>query len=235
MDYARALGVEPEPEDYPIHIAIRPEDDREAAAVLAAANIEGPFVAFHAARGLSGPFAQASNDRALRMTRVNWPVVRFAEIGNALSDAFGLPVVLSGGDAISDVIRDIGLAMRRPNAVIAGKTSLRGLAAIYRRATVVVALDSGPMHVAAAAGAPTLGIFALRTDLPQRWGPIGRCVGMVPPSYACPRGCRKETCKTFLCYYALSPDVIATQARQLAWPEAAAPTLTPPVGEEAAS
>ena len=237
MDYARALGAQPLSSDFRIEINLRPEDESEAAAVLAGARIDGPFVAFHAARGLSGPFARLGTQRALRMTRVNWPVERFADIGDALYDEFGLPVVLTGGDPISDIIRDIGLAMRRPNAVVAGRTSLRGLAALYRRARLAVALDSGPMHIAAAVGTPTLGIFALRTDMPRRWAPIGRKVAVIPPSYACPRGCRKETCKTFQCYHALSPGLIVARARQVAAEEVVPlePAVAPTMAGEAAS
>lgn len=216
MDYVRALGIIPQEEDYRIEIPLRPEDEREADALLAETRIEGPFVALHAARGLSGPFARLGNARTLRMTRVNWPVARFAEIGDALYDAFGFPIVLTGGDTILEIIRDVGAAMRGPNQVIAGRTSVRGLAALYKRAAVVVALDSGPMHIAAAVGAPTVGIFALRSDMPQRWGPLGPRVAIVPPSYACPRGCRKETCKTFRCYHALAPAAVVARAKAVA-------------------
>jgi len=215
MDYARALGARGRAEDYRIEIQLNDADRREAEALLTEHRIDGPFVALHAARGLSGPFAGLGAARAVRMTRVRWPVRRFAEIGDALGDAFDAPVVLTGGSDVGEIVGDIGLAMRRRNAVVAGRTSLRGLAALYRRATAVVALDSGPMHVAAAVGAPTVGIFALRSDMPQRWGPIGPNTAIIGPAYPCPRWCRKETCKTFACYEALSPATIVEKARSI--------------------
>ncbi|MBV8222328.1 MAG: glycosyltransferase family 9 protein, partial [Candidatus Eremiobacteraeota bacterium] len=99
------------------------------------------------------------------------------------------------------------------HSVVAGQTTLRSLAAVLARADVVVALDSGPMHIAAAVGAPTVGIFALRTDLPMRWRPLGERVVVVEPTYPCPPWCRKETCKTFDCYRALDPSLIVAAAR----------------------
>jgi ADP-heptose:LPS heptosyltransferase len=108
--------------------------------------------------------------------------------------------------------------MTNPVFDVAGKTTMRGFAALARRALVVVALDSGPMHIAAAAGAPTVGIFALRTDLPQRWRPIGPRVAIIEPDYPCPGSCRKETCRTFACYAALSPERVVAAARQIASP-----------------
>ena len=54
----------------------------------------------------------------------------------------------------------------------AGRTSLEELTAMLARCRVVVANDSGGMHLAAAAGAPIVAVFGL-TD-PGRTGPLGR-------------------------------------------------------------
>jgi ADP-heptose:LPS heptosyltransferase len=69
-------------------------------------------------------------------------------------------------------------------------------------------MDSGPMHVAAAVGAPTVGIFALQSDEPDRWAPLGARVASVRPSYPCPPGHRKETCPDFACVRALDEERI---------------------------
>ena len=47
-------------------------------------------------------------------------------------------------------------------------------------------MDSGPMHVAAAVGAPTVGVFALRSDEPGRWAPLGPRAAAVRGTYPCP-------------------------------------------------
>ena len=72
------------------------------------------------------------------------------------------------------------------------------------------------MHIAAAVGTPTVGVFALRTDLPNRWAPLGEHVAVIEPSYPCPPWCRKETCRTFDCYRALDPIAIVAAARSVA-------------------
>ena len=66
------------------------------------------------------------------------------------------------------------------------------------------------MHVAAAAGAPTVGIFALQSDEPDRWAPLGPRTAVVRAVYPCPPGHRKETCPDFACVRHL--DVIAIAA-----------------------
>jgi ADP-heptose:LPS heptosyltransferase len=54
---------------------------------------------------------------------------------------------------------------------VSGGLSLGELCALFSRADLVVSNDSGPMHVAAALGAPTLGLFGPET--PRRYGPLG--------------------------------------------------------------
>jgi heptosyltransferase-2 len=202
MDYARALGSTPEPGDFTIDIRLRAADSARAEAVLAAVSIAEPFAVLHAARGLD-------------LDRVTWPTERFAAIGDAIAAEFDIPVVLTGSTADAPTVSRISAAMRGRNALVAGKTDLMALAALLGRAALVVALDSGPMHIAAAFGAPTVGIFALRTDLPDRWAPLGPRVAVVRPSYPCPAWHRKENCPDFACYAALSPAVVVDAARAL--------------------
>ena len=203
MDYARALSAEPVAEDYRITVVFDDSDAAQADEILSRHAPSGRFVVWHAARGM-------------RFESVQWPVHQFAAIGDALSETFDAPILLTGSPEESALIDGIADAMRRPHASIAGQTSLRALAALCARATCVVTLDSGPMHIAAAVGAPTVGIFALRTDLPQRWRPLGPRVAVIGPSFPCPRWCRKETCRTFDCYRALDPVTIAAAARAVA-------------------
>lgn len=213
MDYARALGAVPEPDDFRIDIRLRPADVERAAALLAAERVDVPYAVFHAARGLD-------------LATVRWPVERFAEIADAIGTAFGVPVLLTGSGADRPTIERIGAAMRARRVVTAGMSGLMQLSALLARASLVVALDSGPMHIAAALGAPTVGIFSLRTDLPDRWRPLGPRVAVVRPSYPCPAWHRKENCPDFACYAALLPTVVVEAARGVAAPSAGAETAS---------
>ena len=213
MDYARALGVTPRPEDFVIDVRLRRGDVIEADELLAASGIHERFAVLHATRGLA-------------LDRVRWPVERFAAIADAIGRTYDSPVVLTGSRTDAPTIDEIGRAMTRRHAVIAGRTSLMGLAALLARSSPVVALDSGPMHVAAALGAPTVGIFALRSDLPDRWRPLGERVAVVRPSYPCPPWHRKENCRTFDCYANLSESVVVDAALSVA-PQRADETIAP--------
>ncbi len=202
MDYARALGAEPIPADFRISVQTTAQDEQEADALLARTVGDRPFIILHGARGITAYAAR-------------WPSARFAALGDALASAFACPVILTGSQKEAALAARTAAAMRQPVFDASGATTLRGFAALARRATLVVALDSGPMHIAAGVGAPTVGIFTLRTDLPDRWRPLGPRVELVRPSYPCPPRCRKETCRTFACYAALDTGSVVAAARRV--------------------
>jgi len=57
-----------------------------------------------------------------------------------------------------------------PNLNLVGCTNLKTLFALIQRATAVIAPDSGPVHMAVAAGTPAIGLYA--TSNPDRTGPV---------------------------------------------------------------
>jgi ADP-heptose:LPS heptosyltransferase len=106
-----------------------------------------------------------------------WPAANFVELAARLTARGGpLPgariAVFGGPDerAIAQPVVDALPADRRIDLV--GKVDLLTAAACLRRAALFVGNDSGLMHIAAAAGAPTLGLFGPSPDtLYAPWGP----------------------------------------------------------------
>ena len=214
LDYARALGCDAE-QPQPI-VALSDADRAEAATVLDRARIDGEFGILHPTRGIS--------KHAER-----WPAKPFSRLLNGLIERFGIPIVVTGTRAERPLIENIFTearldvpsfaTRRRSHGVnLAGVTSLRGLTALAARARFVVAMDSGPMHLAASTGTPTLGIFALQSDEPDRWAPVGPRTAIVRATYPCPPSHRKETCPDFACVRDLQiATVIAELERLLAY------------------
>jgi ADP-heptose:LPS heptosyltransferase len=87
--------------------------------------------------------------------RRRWPPERFA----AVADRLGRPVVITGSEAERDLAERVAAAMRRPAAVLAGKLSLGGLAALYERCDLLVSNDTGPRHLAGAVGTATVSVY----------------------------------------------------------------------------
>lgn len=100
-----------------------------------------------------------------------WAPERFVEVGRRVLAERGLaPLVLEGLEPEEQVLArriaaDIGPGAR----VIAPAPSPQSLAAFIRRCEVVIANDSGPVHVAAAVGTPVVAIFGPSNH--RAWGP----------------------------------------------------------------
>jgi ADP-heptose:LPS heptosyltransferase len=156
--------------------------------------------------GIRGEYAVLHPTRAIASARARWPSQRLGLLGRSLRDAFALPLVVTGDAHDRDIAEAVAEASG--SASLAGRTSLAQFGALAAGARFTVAMDSGPMHIAAAVGAPTVGIFALQSDEPDRWRPLGKRTAIVRPSYPCPPSHRKETCPDFACVRELATEPV---------------------------
>jgi ADP-heptose:LPS heptosyltransferase len=109
------------------------------------------------AAGVIGGEAVLLNPGARKSDR-RWPPDRFAALARALHAQRGLRSVVAFGPGEEDLARAVVQAAG-PAAFLAPPTDLPHLAALLRRAALAVMNDTGPMHLAAACGAPTLAIL----------------------------------------------------------------------------
>lgn len=79
---------------------------------------------------------------------------------------------------------------------MAGQTDIKELISLMRSAKLVVANDSGPMHIAAACGVPVVAIFGPTN--PVRTGPYGKNHIVIKSDIPC-SPCYKRKCKTLKC------------------------------------
>jgi heptosyltransferase-1 len=100
-----------------------------------------------------------------------WPPENYAALADALDAEFQIPVVLNLGPGEEPLASEIENACRRANPQRFSGT-LTALIALLRRSRLMVGPDTGPLHLAAALGVPTVGLFG-PTD-PNRNGPYGR-------------------------------------------------------------
>lgn len=122
-------------------LALTGADLAESYAVLP--ETDDTLVALHA--GVGDPWRQ-------------WPPENFAAVGDALAQA-GACVVLTGAGFEEPITRAVSEKMASPARDLSGKLSIGGLAGLLSRCKVVVSNDSGPLHVAGAVGAATVGIY----------------------------------------------------------------------------
>lgn len=199
LDYARAIGCDAA--DARPALEVTPPDSAEAQTLLSSLNLgEAPFAIVHATN-------------AIAPKRGIWPTGGWAELVKALAASFGVPVLLSGANADRPIVEEI--ARSSGGIPIAGNISLGGFAALAQRTRLFAGITTGSMHVAAAVGAPTVGIFPFQTDTPERWAPLGAKTAIVRASYPCRPGERKETCPDYACIANLDVPRILAAAQAL--------------------
>jgi len=144
-----------------------------------------------------------------------WPAASFAELADRLRRD-GVQVVLVGGELPSG---EDPLARVEGIMDLRGRTSLPELGGILQRADLVVANDTGPMHLAAALGRRVIALMG-PTD-PNRTGPYGtghRILSTRPPCSPCfSKVCRNPAGQ--ICLQDLRPaEVYATAVELLNTP-----------------
>ena len=91
-------------------------------------------------------------------TRRQWPVEKFIAVGNSLAWA-GARIAVIGTEREQEIVDALVSGMNADVLNLCGQLTLGGLAGLFSRCKVVISNDSGPLHLAAAVGAATVGIY----------------------------------------------------------------------------
>lgn len=113
-----------------------------------------------------------------------------------------------------------------PVVNLCGRLTPRQSAAAFARARLFIGHDSGPMHLAAAVGAPCVAIFAAR-NIPRQWFPYGPNHRILYHRVEC-AGCGLETCieQQKKCILSITVDEVLTEIRSALNQSAQPPRLT---------
>jgi lipopolysaccharide heptosyltransferase II len=149
--------------------AVRTEADRRLAA-LGLTHGTRPILAFHVSGG-----------RAIKQ----WPVERFAEVARSLAASHDASMLLTGTSGDRPLVEAAarGLSDVPHVHVLAGSLDLLTLGAVLARCALVVTGDTGPMHLAAAVGAPLVAVFG--PSSPERYGPLAQHARVVRIDLPC--------------------------------------------------
>lgn len=181
-------------------LPVRPEDRQRVAGMLAAQGIHGnkPLVAIN-------PMTKWDTK--------NWDNDKFAVLADRLLAAYDVELVFTGGASDRADVEKILAAMQGRGANLAGQTSLKELAALYERCRFLVTTDTGPMHLAAAAGIPVVALFG--PTAPWRTGPYGERHQVVRHEMAC-SPCFKRQCEHGECMAHLTVEQVLAAVARLA-------------------
>ena len=153
----------------------------------------------------SQPLVGINIGGSARWRTKRWPKDKLLQLCKKLADN-KMRVVLTGAKHDRELARDIvALVGSKPiNAV--GRTSLNQLAALIKRCSVFISLDSAPMHIAAAVGAPIVAIFG-PTDPKRHVPPAEKHVVVIKKDLKC-SPCYKPSCRDLRCMKEISVDEI---------------------------
>ena len=103
-----------------------------------------------------------------------WPERHMRALISLLIERNDVAVLLIGGEDDAALADSIMRHVSRPDRVasVAGAMALRDVPRLLTACALFIGCDSGPKHIAAAAGVPTIGIHSGIVD-PAEWGPVG--------------------------------------------------------------
>ncbi|MFA5038253.1 MAG: lipopolysaccharide heptosyltransferase II [Candidatus Omnitrophota bacterium] len=151
-----------------------------------------------------------------------WPKENFGRLIRVLKEKYEADVVLSGSYADHALADEIaGLSGVHP-FIACGLTTLKQAAILFQRSQVVISADSGPLHLAAAAGARCLSLYGPTS--PELTGPLGRQEIPVlrAPDLNCETPCYNKECQDNICMRSISVDQVVEELDSRGWlkPEA---------------
>ena len=108
--------------------------------------VSGPLIAIHPGTSPTTPYKR-------------WPPERYGELADRLVEELGASVLFTWGPGEKRVVDEVRARMRRNSLVGPEAASLRQLAELFRRCSLYIGGDTGPMHIASLVETPVVGIF----------------------------------------------------------------------------
>lgn len=193
--------------------ALAPLDVHRAGPIKVNLSPRAVALAADALRGVEPPAVALAP--GARWATKRWPAERFAAVADQLS-ALGNRIVLCGGPGDRDAFAAFRAVVRAPVAADLSFLPLDALAASIARVQLLIACDSGPVHLATAVGTPVLALFGPTSV--TRWGPPppGRALSLGLPCAPCsnhggdycPEGHHR-------CLGDLAPEAVLAAAREM--------------------
>jgi ADP-heptose:LPS heptosyltransferase len=200
LDYVRLLGADTP--DKRMDLWLTPAERTEAEAILAAhfGEVSPLLLALHPTG--SDPYKW-------------WPAENFVELGNFLADTYRAPLLIISGSQDRSQAEAIAGGIKGPSLVTGGRYSLRTVAALLRHCRLLVANDSGPLHMGLALGVPTLALIG--ADHPSRIGPyrVDWGVSLHRRAEVCNlEPCRLKKCPENKCLTAIEVSEVVTVIKE---------------------
>ncbi len=160
-------------------------------------------------RGITGPIVVINPGAKSHLKR--WTIDGFARVADRLQGECGANVVFVGLKEDAPIVKEIMSKMNSKPHILVGETNIRQLAALLKRARLLVTNDSAPLHLGCAVGIKVVALFG-PTD-PRKYGPTGEFDVVIKESLSC-APCEKAECeRNYECMKAISADTVFDAAK----------------------
>ncbi len=163
--------------------------------------------------GMSGPLVAIHPGTSSKTTYKRWSPTKYTELADRLVEELKVSVLFTWGPGERAMVDEVRARMRRDSMVAPETRSLKQLAEIFRRCSVYVGNDTGPMHIASLVKTPVVGIFG-PTDPIVNAPYEGTPHIIVRKDLSC-SPCRNRGCKDVECMKAISSQDVFEAAKML--------------------
>ncbi|MDY6863152.1 MAG: lipopolysaccharide heptosyltransferase II [Thermodesulfobacteriota bacterium] len=136
-----------------------------------------------------------------------WGTEKIAVLSDRLIK-YGMQVIYTGSEKDTLLVEDIISFMKEKPINLCGKTSLRELIVVFKKSRLVLTVDSGPMHIAAAVQTPLVALFGPTS--PGRTGPYSHKATVIQKNISC-SPCFKKRCSHKSCLNEISVEEVFQQ------------------------
>ncbi|MBU1006788.1 MAG: glycosyltransferase family 9 protein [Candidatus Omnitrophica bacterium] len=149
-------------------------------------------------------------------SRRRWGAEKFSELADRLAEKFKATIILIWGPGEEDLVAEIAGRMKQ-KALIAPQTTIRQMAALCGRCSLVICSEGGPLHIAASQGVKTVSIFGPVDE--NVYGPYPKSEKniIVTSNISC-RPCYKKfklpECETKKCLEDITVETVETRIGQ---------------------
>ncbi|MFQ6079485.1 MAG: glycosyltransferase family 9 protein, partial [Thermodesulfobacteriota bacterium] len=163
--------------------------------------------------GMSGPLIAIHPGTSPKTTYKRWASAKYSELADRLVEELNVSVLFTWGPGEKAMVDEVRARMRRDSILAPETRSLKQLAEIFRRCSIYIGNDTGPMHIASLVKTPVVGIYG-PTDPIVNAPYDGTSHIIVRKDLPC-SPCRNRGCKDVECMEAISSQDVFDAAKML--------------------
>ncbi|MBI5057053.1 MAG: glycosyltransferase family 9 protein [Nitrospirae bacterium] len=136
-----------------------------------------------------------------------WPVSSFAALADMITERLGARILLFGSTSETDLGSEFEKLVKSRPINFIGKTGIGELAALLKKCSLLISNDTGPLHLATAAGTKVIDIFTANVHFLET-GPYGEGHYVIQADIPCVPCSFNVQCSNMVCKEVIKPEIV---------------------------